>query len=89
MSISSTLVALVAINGMKNTLLELDARSFEPPQPLLMTLEAVAGLPADVILKVHTRWRPALLYAELEKRGFIGESQGQSDGSCITYIRRA
>ncbi len=70
-------------------IIELDARSFEPPQPLLKTLEAVATLPADATLKVHTRWRPALLYAELEKRGFIGESQEQSDGSCITHIRRA
>lgn len=69
--------------------IELDARSFEPPQPLLKTLEAIATLSADTTLKVHTRWRPALLYAELEKRGFIGESQEQSDGSCITHIRRA
>lgn len=73
----------------KPNLIELDARGFEPPQPLLKTLEAVATLPADATLIVHTRWRPALLYAELEKRGFIGESQEQSDGSCITRIRRA
>ena len=70
-------------------LIELDVRSFEPPQPLLKTLEAIARIPAGTTLKVHTRWRPALLYAELEKRGFIGESQEQSDGSCITHIRRA
>lgn len=69
-------------------LIELDARSFEPPQPLLKTLEAIATLPADATLKLYTRWRPALLYAELEKRGFIAESQEQSDGSCITHIRR-
>ena len=69
-------------------LIELDARSFEPPHPLLKTLEAITTLAAGATLKVHTRWRPALLYAELEKRGFIGESQEQSDGSCITHIRR-
>lgn len=74
---------------MSPTILELDARSFEPPQPLLKTLEVVATLPTGVTLKVHTRWRPALLYAELEKRGFIGESEEQSDGSCITHIRQA
>lgn len=74
---------------MSPTILELDARSFEPPQPLLKTLEVVATLPTGVTLKVHTRWRPALLYAELEKRGFIGESEEQSDGSCITHIRHA
>ena len=69
-------------------IIELDARGFEPPQPLLKTLEAIATLPAGATLKLYTRWRPALLYAELEKRGFIGESQEQSDGSCITHIRR-
>ena len=70
-------------------IIELDARSFEPPQPLLKTLEAVATLPADATLKLHTRWRPALLYAELEKRGFTAQSEEQPDGSCITHIRRA
>jgi len=69
--------------------MELDARGFEPPQPLLKTLEAVATLPADATLKLHTRWRPALLYTELEKRGFVAETREQSDGSCITHIRRA
>ena len=69
--------------------IELDLRSFEPPQPLMKALEAIETLPAAATLKVHTRWRPALLYAELEKRGFIGESQDQPDGSCITHIRRA
>ena len=71
------------------TILELDARGFEPPQPLMKTLEALAALPAGATLRVHTRWRPALLFPELEKRGFLGESQEQSDGSCITHIRRA
>ncbi|MFO1512930.1 MAG: sulfurtransferase TusA family protein [Verrucomicrobiota bacterium] len=74
---------------MSASIIELDARSFEPPMPLMKTLEAVTTLPAGVELRVHTRWRPALLYAELEKRGFVGESQEQSDGSCITHIRRS
>lgn len=74
---------------MNPTVIELDFRDFEPPQPLMKTLEAVANLPCDATLRIHTRWRPALLYAELEKRGFIGESQEQTDGSCITDIRRA
>jgi tRNA 2-thiouridine synthesizing protein A len=69
-------------------IIELDARGFEPPQPLMKTLEAVAELPEGAELRVHTRWRPALLYAELESRGLIGESQEQSDGSYITHIRR-
>lgn len=73
---------------MQTNVIELDARGFEPPQPLMKALEAVATLPEGATLRVHTRWRPALLYAELEKRGFIGESEEQTDGSYITHIRR-
>ena len=74
---------------MNATVIELDLRSFEPPQPLMKTLEAIGTLPEGATLQIHTRWRPALLYAELEKRGFIGESEDQPDGSCITNIRHA
>jgi hypothetical protein len=73
---------------MNAPVIELDLRGCEPPQPLMKTLETVACLPAGATLRIHTRWRPALLYGELEKRGFIGESEEQSDGSCITHIRR-
>ena len=73
---------------MNPTVIELDLRGCEPPQPLMKALEAVASLPVNATLCIHTRWRPALLYAELEKRGFIGESEDQSDGSCITLIHR-
>lgn len=69
--------------------IELDARELEPPQPLMKTLEAVATLPDGATLRVLTRWRPALLYAELEKRGFTAESQEQTDGSYVTHIRHA
>ena len=72
---------------MSEQIVSLDARGFEPPQPLMKTLEAVAALPEGAELRVHTRWRPALLYAELESRGFVGESEEQSDGSYITHIR--
>jgi hypothetical protein len=74
---------------METTLIELDARGLEPPQPLMKTLEAVASLPNGATLRLHTRWRPALLYAELERRGFSGQSEEQSDGSYLTYIRHS
>jgi TusA-related sulfurtransferase len=67
--------------------IDLDARGFEPPQPLMKTLEAIATLPPGATLRLHTRWKPAMLFPELEKRGFVGESQEQSDGSCLTHIR--
>ena len=72
---------------MQTNLIELDARGLEPPQPLMKALEAVASLPDGATLRLHTRWRPALLYSELEKRGFTGQSEEQSDGSYFTYIR--
>ena len=74
---------------MPESIVELDVRGFEPPQPLMKTLEAVASLPDGATLRLHTRWRPALLYAELEKRGFTAESEEQTDGSYLTHIRRS
>ena len=76
------------MSAMNPNIIELDARGFEPPQPLTKTLEAVATLSEGDTLRVHTRWRPALLYAQLAERGFTGESQEQSDGSFITHICR-
>lgn len=68
---------------------DVDARGLEPPQPLVTILEAVATLPANAELRARTDRRPMHLYSHLEERGFIGESEEQSDGSYITHIRRA
>jgi uncharacterized protein (DUF2249 family) len=68
--------------------LDVDARGLEPPQPLVKILEALATLPPGVDLRAHTDRRPMHLYAQLEERGFTGESQEQEDGSFITYVRR-
>jgi TusA-related sulfurtransferase len=68
--------------------IDLDARNLEPPHPLIKTLEVLATLPEGAALRLRTRWRPAHLYAELEKRGFVGQSEEQTDGSYFTYIRR-
>lgn len=68
--------------------LEVDARGLEPPQPLVTILETLADLPADTELHAHTDRRPMHLYAQLEERGFTGESEEQNDGSYITKIRR-
>ena len=66
---------------------EVDARGLEPPQPMVKILEAVTALSPGTTLRAHTDRRPMHLYAQLEDRGFIGESQEQSDGSFITHIR--
>lgn len=64
-----------------------DVRGLEPPMPLVKALEAVAGLAPGATLRVVTDRRPMHLYAQLEARGFRGESEEQPDGSFVTHIR--
>ena len=64
-----------------------DARGLEPPQPMVTILEALASLPLSATLRARTDRRPMHLYAQLESRGFAGESTEQTDGSFITHIR--
>ena len=68
-------------------IIDLDARGLEPPQPLVTILEAISSLPAGATLRAQTDRRPMHLYAQLEARGFTGESSEQADGSFITDIR--
>jgi uncharacterized protein (DUF2249 family) len=70
-------------------LLDVDARGLEPPQPLVVILEALANLPPGGEMRAHTDRRPLHLYAQLEDRGFTGETEEQHDGSFVTTIRRA
>jgi uncharacterized protein (DUF2249 family) len=67
---------------------EVDARGLEPPQPLVKILEALAALPEGARLRARTDRRPMHLHAQLEERGFLGESEEQPDGSFITHVRR-
>ena len=67
--------------------LVVDARGLEPPQPMVKILEAVATLPQGAQLRALTDRRPMHLYAQLEQRGFIGESEEQKDGSFVTHVR--
>ena len=65
-----------------------DARGFEPPQPMVKILETLAVLPPGAGLRAHTDRRPVHLHALLEERGYQGESEEQADGSFITHISR-
>jgi uncharacterized protein (DUF2249 family) len=78
-------VPLAAATG---SVIKVDARRLEPPQPLVSILEAVAKLPVGASLQAHTDRRPMHLYSQLEERGFVGETQEQPDGSFITNVRR-
>lgn len=68
--------------------IEVDARGLEPPQPMIKILETLATLPDRTELCARTDRRPMHLYAQLEERGFIGETEEQLDGSHVTTIRR-
>jgi len=74
-------------SGKVTGFVELDARGLEPPQPLVTILEALTGLPTGKGLRARTDRRPMHLYEKLEERGFAAESEEQSDGSFITFIR--
>ena len=69
--------------------IEVDARGLEPPQPLVKILEALEALPCNATLRARTDRRPLHLYAQLETRGFIGETEERADGSFVTEIRRS
>jgi uncharacterized protein (DUF2249 family) len=69
--------------------LKVDARGLEPPEPMVRILEALAVLPRGSTLLAHTDRSPVHLRPHLEDRGFIGESDPQPDGSCLTTIRHA
>jgi uncharacterized protein (DUF2249 family) len=69
-------------------IVDIDARGLEPPQPMVKILEALADLPAGAELRAHTERKPMHLYAQLEERGFVGETEEQKDGSHVTHIRR-
>lgn len=56
---------------MSEQVIELDAPGPEPPLSLMKILEAVVTLPEGAMLRAHTKWRPALLYPQLEERRFI------------------
>jgi uncharacterized protein (DUF2249 family) len=66
--------------------IEVDARGLEPPQPLVKILESLTNLPQGARLLARTDRRPMHLYAQIEERGFKGESEEQADGSFVTYV---
>ena len=72
-----------------NEVIEVDARGLEPPQPLVVILEALGNLPTGAELLARTDRRPMQLYAQLAERGFNGKTEEQSDGSFITHIHRS
>ena len=56
---------------------------------MVKILEALEDLPEGAGLRARTDRRPIHLHAQLEARGFMGNSEEQNDGSFITHIRRS
>lgn len=71
-----------------SNVIELDLRGLEPPQPLVTILETLASLPDGAVLSAQTDRRPLHLYAQLEERGFTGQTEETKNGSFITRISR-
>lgn len=86
---ADSVVKSAAAAAQPTDVIDLDARGLEPPQPMVTILEALASLPPGATLRARTDRRPMHLYAQLESRGFAGESAEQADGSFITHIRHA
>lgn len=72
-----------------DTVVEVDARGLEPPQPLAVILEAVSQLPTGAALSTRTDRRPMHLYGHLAERGFVGETEETPDGTYLTHIHRS
>ncbi|MBX3634478.1 MAG: DUF2249 domain-containing protein [Rubrivivax sp.] len=50
-----------------------DVRGLPPPQPLVLILRLIAGLPEPVAVIVHHDREPQLLYPELAQIGWTAE----------------
>ena len=72
---------------MNETAVNIDARGLEPPQPMVVILEALERLPEGAALRACTDRRPIHLYPLLAQRSFTGDTEEQHDGSFITTIR--
>ena len=71
------------------SLQEIDVRGYEPPQPLILILNALEALPRGVTLRAQTDREPCHLFGEAEQRGFRYVCTEQSDGSWITELTHA
>lgn len=66
----------------------LDVRGMEPPEPMVLTLEALERLPEGAtLLQINVRV-PRFLLPQLEERGFTYEIREQSADLVRVFIRR-
>lgn len=66
----------------------LDNRGFEPPQPMMRTMEALEKIPDGGELTIINNRRPMFLYPELDQLGYKHETKALEDGSYQITIRK-
>jgi len=59
----------------------IDNRGLEPPQPMMRTLKNLDKMAKGEKLAIINDRRPMFLYEELDDRGYLHETEAQSDGS--------
>ncbi len=71
------------------SVLELDLRDLEPPEPMQRALEAATSLGRREVLTIHTRFRPVHLLDRLDEMGFIHDSEECGPDHWETQIWRS
>lgn len=67
----------------------IDARYLEPPEPFVLTMEALDALPDGESLQLLLFREPHPLYRVLEQHGFSRQTVERADGSFEILIRKA
>jgi uncharacterized protein (DUF2249 family) len=76
------------VTFIKNSIMILDNRGLEPPQPMMRTLAALETMGEDEVLTIINDRRPMFLYEQLEELGYQHRTEQQKDGSFIIEIFR-
>lgn len=71
-----------------NTIIKLDNRGLEPPEPMLKILEATARLEPGQSLIAHNDRKPIFLFPKLEERGLIYDVHDLPDGTVEITVSR-
>lgn len=67
----------------------IDARGLQPPEPFVLTMEALDVLPEGASLQVLLHREPFPLYQVLDDGGYGRQTTWHDDGTCEIVIRRA
>ncbi|MEC7888252.1 MAG: DUF2249 domain-containing protein [SAR324 cluster bacterium] len=69
-----------------HSIITADCRELEPPEPMVVVLEAVDKLQKTEVLKMLHRQAPRLLFPLLKERGMVTHLDTFEDGSIELWI---